>query len=688
MKRNVSSRLFALVLATMGAFVSGESMAADQTEAQLRAEYDRWATNQDSQEYRTRHILVPTSEDAAAALQEIKNGASFADVASRTSRDPGSKAKGGDLGWVRPAHMVREFATGMRNAGIGLYPQPVRTAFGWHVIQVEEVRPLRVHSFEEWRAVSPSAWSQAQWETLFATAEHTAGASSYVYREATTTDPEEAQRWSRFGLVAVRGLRDIRARHLIDVPPDLRFALLRLYQPDDVSPPVLRTRADERKQWSVLKLVRRGDASPLRFDPQFRADAAAWVPAGRLPKPDQLNDPMAQARIAYWRASNAEQIARVPSSLPADLEYGDHGTPLLTALLRKNRDAAEALVRRGADLNRCGAWGCPIAFAARMPDAADSLAWVSWMLKNGARPDATDPRGPELFSTALAAAVWNGHRETAQRLLDAGASVDGVRDAITTPVEAAAMKGNKTMAEWLLARGASVMPRPAPTGFGVSSLYTAALAANDAALSAWAETTMLQAAMARPEFRLELVFEQGGRQLVPDRDGRVQLKPAPFKMVFRLPDGAEGVEVGTSLHAPWLEEIRAGDLRNAMYRPLASVALNDATKRGSDYLVLSRPCPSAAPADPGCDGAPMHLSVDPGARDDFHERRTKGGKAYVRAVSHVVDTAEGDGPPTDIPLARLDGKILYIATAVPLSIGGETGTRLIRPQLLSVKFAR
>lgn len=687
MKQNVSSRLRALLVATM-AGLCGASMAADPTESQLRAEYDRWAGAQDNQEYRTRHILVPTSEEATAALEEIRKGAPFAEVAARISRDPGSKAKGGDLGWMRPAHVVREFAVGMRNAGIGLHPQPVRSPFGWHVIQVEEVRPLRVPAFEEWRAHSPSAWSQAQWDALFATAQHTAGSSSYVYREATTADAEEAQRWSRFGLMAVRGLRDIRARHLIDVPPALRFALLRLYQPDDTSPPVLRTLPDGRKQWTVLKLVRRGDASPLKFDSQFRADAGTWVASGKLPLPDQLNDPTAQARIAYSRAFDADQVARVPSALSADIEYGDHGTPLLTALLRKNRETAEALVKRGADLNRCGAWGCPITFAAGMPDAADSLAWVNWMLKNGAKPDVTDPRGPELLSTALAAAVWNGHRDVAQRLVDAGASVDGSRDALTTPLEAAASKGHKALAEWLVARGASVMPRPAPTGLGVSSLYTATQGAGDPALSAWAEATMLQSAMARPEFRFEMHFEQGGRQIVPGRDGRVQLKPAPFKMVFRLPEGADGVQVGSSLHAPWLEEIRAGDLRNAMYRPLASVALTEVAKPGSDYLVLSRPCPNAAPADPGCDGAPMFLGVDPALRDDFHERRTKGGRAYVRSVSHVVDTPEGDGAPTDIPLARLDGKVLYIATAVPLSIGGPTGTRLIRPQLLSVKFAK
>jgi hypothetical protein len=704
MKQKFLSRTLALLLATVGPCLSGASMAAEPTESQLRADYDRWTTNQGSQEYKTRHILVRTSEEAAAALAEIRNGASFADVAARLSGDAGSKAKGGDLGWLRAGDTVPEFATAMRNAGIGLHSQPVRTAFGWHLIQVDEVRPLRVLAFEEWRArtaanraavaaqaaavTTASAWSQAQWDAIFATAEHTAGGTSYVYREATTADAETAQRWSRFGMATVRGLRDIRARHLIDVPPALRFALLRLYQADDVSPPVQRTLADGRKEWSVLKLVRRGEAGRLKFDAQFRADAAGWVASGKLPGPDQLNDPVAQARLAYWRAFDAEQIGRVPAALSADLEYGDHGTPLLTALLRKNLESAEALLRRGADLNRCGAWGCPIAFAARMPDAAESLAWVSWMLKNGAKPDATDPRGPDLFSTALTAAVWHGHREVAVRLLDAGASVDGVADAITTPIEAAATQGNKPMAEWLISRGASVMPRPARTGFGVSSIYSAAQGGNDPALAAWAETTMVQAAMARPEFRFEMSFEQGGRNINPDRDGRVQLKPAPFKMVFRLPDGSDGVQVGSSLHASWLDEIRAGDLRNAMSRPLASVALSDVAKPGSDYLVLSPPCPSAAPADPGCDGAPMFLSVDPADRDDFHERRTKGGKAYVRAVSHVVDTAAGDGPANEIPVGRLDGKTLYIATAVPLSIGGATGTRLIRPQLLSVKFAR
>ena len=60
----------------------------------------------------------------------------------------------------------------------------------------------------------------------------------------------------------------------------------------------------------------------------------------------------------------------------------------------------------------------------------------------------------------------------------------------------------------------------------------------------------------------------------------------------------------------------------------------------------------------------------------------------MRAVSHVVETAEGGGSPTEIPVSRLEGKTLYIATAVPMSIGGATGIRLIRPLLLSVKFAR
>lgn len=676
------------------------ALAADAPDAQLQAEFSKWAALQDSQEHRTRHIMVGSREAALAVLDELRGGAAFAEVAKRVSKDPGSAAKGGDLGWVRAGWMDPAFAAALRQAGTGLYPTPVSTAFGWHVLQVEAVRPVTMPTFEEWSqrrarqlaaaqpqpqqpSVPVPAWTQEQWELVFAAAQHTAGSSSYVYQVANTADAEQAQRWSRFGLLTVRGLRDTPARHLVDVAPELRFALQRLLQPNDVSAPVLRSLPDGRKQWSVIKLVRRGSAPRLVLDTRFRSDAAAWVAAGRLPAPEQLaGDTVARARVAYWRATDAAAIERVPAELSADVEFGDHGTPLLMAMLRTDMAAAQALLRRGANPNRCAHLDCPITFAAGMKDPKDSLAWVGWLLDQGAKPDTRDARAAATLSTALAAAAWHGHRDVAERLIAAGASVDGAPDVVTTPLEAATLKGDRAFAEWLISRGASVMPRPAVRGFGVSSLYTAASGSDDPALPAWAEQTMLKAAQARPEFRFELHFEQAGRRVVPDASGRVLLKPAPFKLVYRLPDGADSVQLGASLQAEWLDEVRAVDLRNAIHRPLASAALTNAGEAKSDYLVLTPPCPAGATLEAGCDGVHMSLGVDPSVRDDFHERRTQGGKAYVRAVSHVVEDKE------DVPLARLDGKTLYIATAVPLELGGATGTRLVHPKLLAVKFAR
>lgn len=672
------------------------ALSADAPDAQLQAEFAKWAAAQDSHEHRTRHIMVGTREAAVAVLEELRGGAPFADVAKRVSKDPGSAARGGDLGWLQAGMMEPAFAAAMRSAGTGLYPDPVSTKFGWHVVKVDEVRPVTMPSFEEWSqrearrlAVSKTqaqaaTWTPAQWELVLAAAQHTAGPTSYVYQEAITPNAEQAQRWSRFGLLAVRGLRDVQVRHLVEVAPELRFALQRLLQPNDVSAPVRRTLPDGRQVWSVLKLVRQGSAPRLQLDAAFRAAAPYWVADGRLPPPEQLaNDTAARARVAYWRAIDAEAIERVPAELSADVEFGDHGTPLLMAMVRNDRAAAQALLRRGANVNRCANFDCPITYAAALKDPKASLDWVGWLLDHGAKPDTRDPRAAATLSTALAAAAWRGHREVAERLVAAGASVDGARDGVTTPLEGAALNGDRAMAEWLISRGASVMPRPAARGFGVSSLFTAASGADDPALPAWAEQTMLKAAQTRPEFRFELHFEQGGKRVVPDAAGRVLLKPAPFKLVYRLPDEAVGVQVGASLSAAWLDEVRAVDLRNAIHRPLASAALSNAGEAKSDYLVLAPACPAGATLENGCDGVHMHLGVDASVRDDFHERRNvPGGKAYVRAVSHVVEDKD------DVPLARLEGKTLYLATAVPLELGGATGTRLVHPKLLTVKFAR
>lgn len=709
--RSITQKLAAAFLALATLCGAGLSYAADPTEQEMRDEYARWVISLGSYQYRTRHILVPSREEAAAALAEINGGATFASVATRVSRDPGSASKGGDLGWVRRGDLVPEFTVAFRNTETGLYPEPVRTPYGWHVIHVEEVRPVQVPRFEEVRgrleagmkkaraagvAAAPGVppqplpnWTPAQWNDVFAAAEHSAGGTSYVYREYSFSELEPAQRASDFG--PTRETAPQRASNLIDVEPHLRFALARLYRPDDRSAPIAHTLPDGRQRWTVLQLVSRGVAAPLQLTPRFRSDAAVWVAKGRLPGPDQLTGPQAMARSAYFHAVTAQQIAGVPATLSADLEYGNLGTPLLGAMIRKDMEAAKALVQRGADVNRCGIWACPIAYAARMDDAAESLAWVDWLLSNGARADAVDPRGPDIFSTALGGASFRGHLQVAQRLVEAGASVNGVAGGPNTPIEGAASQANKPMVEWLVSRGASVLPLPdrGLHGFGPATLYNAARESKDAAFIQWAEQTMLRAAAQNPRYGFTVQFEQDGKRMSADPGGNLRLKPAPFKMVFRFPEGADGVQLGASFQAAWLEEFRKTDLRNAMFRPFASGAQADATKPNSQDLFTMQACPATVKAEDSCEGTHMFLNLDPADREDFHERRTAGGKSYVREVRTLFDTSGSPGVSAEAaPLEKFAGQTLYLVAGVPLALGGPTGFRFVKAQTLRIQFGR
>ena len=119
------------------------------TPATIRAEYDRVKARVGT-EYHARHILVATQEQAQDALDRLHAGESFASVAAKVSIDTASARKGGDLAWASDRAYVGPFAQTLRDlAPHGLSPQPVRTVFGWHVVEVLEVRAARVPPFED-----------------------------------------------------------------------------------------------------------------------------------------------------------------------------------------------------------------------------------------------------------------------------------------------------------------------------------------------------------------------------------------------------------------------------------------------------------------------------------------------------------------------------------------------------------
>lgn len=94
------------------------------------------------------HILVATQEEAEAVLERLKAGEDFAALAAELSTDTATKDEGGDLGWFARGKMDPAFAEAAFGADIGLYPVPVETQLGYHVINVlaHEEHPVDVDS--------------------------------------------------------------------------------------------------------------------------------------------------------------------------------------------------------------------------------------------------------------------------------------------------------------------------------------------------------------------------------------------------------------------------------------------------------------------------------------------------------------------------------------------------------------
>jgi len=111
------------------------------TDAEIKAEYDSKVAAEKGTEYKARHILVKTEDEAKKLIAQLDKGAKFADLATKHSTD--TSAKGGDLGWFVASQMVEPFSKAVTELENGKYTKtPVQTQFGWHVILREDSRAL------------------------------------------------------------------------------------------------------------------------------------------------------------------------------------------------------------------------------------------------------------------------------------------------------------------------------------------------------------------------------------------------------------------------------------------------------------------------------------------------------------------------------------------------------------------
>ncbi len=123
------------------------------TDEDLKKRFQQEVEKTHKTEYKVRHILVKDENEAKALIEQIRKGGNFAALARTKSLDVQTGKNGGDLGWINQGMVVPEFFEGvmaLKKAQVSA--APVRTDFGFHVVKVDDLRPLKIPSFEEFAA--------------------------------------------------------------------------------------------------------------------------------------------------------------------------------------------------------------------------------------------------------------------------------------------------------------------------------------------------------------------------------------------------------------------------------------------------------------------------------------------------------------------------------------------------------
>ena len=117
----------------------------------LKAEYEKIKAQMAGSEYKARHILVEKEADAKDIIAKLrKNPKAFESLAKEKSKDTGSKANGGDLGWFDPRGMVPEFGAAVAKLAKGKFTEePVKSQFGYHVILLDDSRPKMIPPLDQ-----------------------------------------------------------------------------------------------------------------------------------------------------------------------------------------------------------------------------------------------------------------------------------------------------------------------------------------------------------------------------------------------------------------------------------------------------------------------------------------------------------------------------------------------------------
>jgi peptidyl-prolyl cis-trans isomerase C len=126
------------------------------SDADVAKEYERVKAKQaadSGKQYKARHILVKEEAEAKQVLADLQNGGDFAKIAAEKSSDTGSKDNGGQLDWSDAESFVQPFGEALKGLKKGeLTKEPVKTNYGYHIIELQDVRTQPFPPLEQVKA--------------------------------------------------------------------------------------------------------------------------------------------------------------------------------------------------------------------------------------------------------------------------------------------------------------------------------------------------------------------------------------------------------------------------------------------------------------------------------------------------------------------------------------------------------
>lgn len=148
----------------ISAFVQDYLKTHPISDDQIKQEYDKLTSNLGDKEYKARHILVDSEDEAKAIIAQLGKKGNFDKIAKEKSKDAGSAENGGALDWAVPTNFVPPFANALLSLKKGAYTkEPVKSQFGWHVIKLDDERNLKVPPLE---TVKPQIQQRLQQQAI------------------------------------------------------------------------------------------------------------------------------------------------------------------------------------------------------------------------------------------------------------------------------------------------------------------------------------------------------------------------------------------------------------------------------------------------------------------------------------------------------------------------------------------